>query len=76
LLVSDISFLLDLRTLGLTLFGGLVDLLGLDIGLSVLLVEFLEEKVGSLGGGVELNVLFLEDDLHGFDIFSGLSKLE
>ena len=76
LLVGNVSLLLDLRALGFTPLGGLVDLLSLNVGLSVLLIKFLEELVGGLSGSVKFDVLFLKDELHCLDILSGLSKLE
>mmetsp|Transcript_6335 Transcript_6335/g.7523 ORF Transcript_6335/g.7523 Transcript_6335/m.7523 type:complete len:756 (+) Transcript_6335:4217-6484(+) len=75
LLVGEVSLDFDVSSLGLASLGDSVDLFGLDVGFLVLLVELLEKFVGGLGGGVELGVLFLEDDLHRLDILSGLSEL-
>jgi hypothetical protein len=68
LLVSLISFELDLLALCLASLGDGIDFLGFDVSLLVLLIEFFEKFVCCLGGSIELSILFLENDLHLLDI--------
>lgn len=73
-LVGNISLDLDAGSLDLTSLGDGIDFLSLNVGSLVLLIKLLEEFVGGLSGGVELGILLLEDNLHSFDILSGVSE--
>jgi len=74
LLVSLISFDLNLGALSLTSFSDTIDLFSLDVSFLVLLVKFLEQLVRSLSGSVKFRIFFLEDNLHRLNISGGLGE--
>lgn len=75
LLVRLISLNLNKGSLLLASLCDSIDFFSFDVSFFVLLIKFLEELVGCLSGSVEFCILFLQDNLHGFDVLSGLSEL-
>jgi len=55
--VSDFSLTLDGSSLLFASLGDSIDLFGLDVCLSVLLIELLEKLVGGFSGSIEFSVL-------------------
>ena len=76
LTISLISFNLDGGSLFFASLSDGIDFFSLDIGCLVLSIKLFEELVGGFSGGIELKILFFEDNFHCFNIFCGLSKFE